>query len=281
MSTYAIHILLLVVSVVVVSRPLPAMVRFASGSTLTGPPTLVISRHGMAPFLAAITASGQDSINPLVRLFIFFRFLFTDEAFLPLLSVLGLIGLFASLQRKQTLLPAWMFILHMIEPRGGTLYMMIPLALLIGYAIEIVILPALHSKFDIVASANLQQALENILHEKTFRYFLLFLFAYSLMSAYTTGQKIKDEFSLQPSDLETFAWVKDSTPEDSQFLLVTGQLPLRDAWSEWFPVMTERHSQATVFGYEWVDDGLFGKRVGASSGAGLKITSSNRGAPRQ
>ena len=44
---------------------------------------------------------------------------------------------------------------------------------------------------------------------------------------------------------------------------MTGQLPLRDAWSEWFPVLAERHSQATVFGYEWVNDGQFGKRVEA------------------
>jgi len=55
--------------------------------------------------------------------------------------------------------------------------------------------------------------------------------------------------------------VRENTSEDCQFLLVTGQLPLRDAWSEWFPVLTERHSQATLFGYEWVNDGQFGTRV--------------------
>ena len=223
---------------------------------------LVISRHGISPFLAAMTASGQDSFNPLVGLFIFFRFLFTDEAFLPILSMLGLIGLFASLARKQTLLPGWLFILHLIEPRGGTLYMMLPLSLLIGYALDKVVLPALQTNdHEIVSQRNAQQALENVLSGKAARYFLLFLFAYGLMSAYTTGQKIKNDFSLQATDREAFAWVKENTPKDSEFLLVTGQLPLRDAWSEWFPVLTDRHSQATVFGYEWVNDGLFGKRV--------------------
>ncbi|MGD8406092.1 MAG: hypothetical protein PVJ21_20720 [Anaerolineales bacterium] len=222
---------------------------------------LVISRHGVDPFIAAMTASGQDSFNPLVGLFIFFRFLFTDEAFLPLLAMLGLIGLFASLARKQTLLPAWLFILHLIEPRGGTLYMMIPLSLLIGYALDKVVLPALKPKDSDIANFDVQQALENALRWKTARYFLLFLFAYSLMSAYTTGQKIKNDFSLQTSDREAFAWVEDNTPENSEFLLITGQLPLRDAWSEWFPVLTNRHSQATIFGYEWVNNGQFGNRV--------------------
>lgn len=231
--------------------------------TLTAPWWgVVVSRHDIDPFLAAVAASGQDSFNPLVGLFIFFRFLFTDEPFLPILAVLGLIGLFASLARKQTLLPAWIFILHLIEPRGGPLFMMIPLALLIGYALDSVVLPALNPKGD-NAPANTRQALENILRRKAARYFLLFLFAYSTMSAYSTSLKIKQDLSLEPTDLETFAWVRRNTPQNSDFLLVTGQLPLRDAWSEWFPVLTERHSQATVFGYEWVNDGQFGQRVEA------------------
>jgi hypothetical protein len=240
-----------------------SLVMAAGIITLTAPWWgVIVSHYGVDPFLAAMTASRQDSLNPLVGLFIFFRFLFTDEPFLPILAVLGLVGLFASLARKQTLLPAWIFILHLIEPRGGPLFMMIPLALLIGYALESVILPALNPKGD-NAPTNARQALENILRGKAARYFLLFLFAYSAMSAYSTSLKIKQELSLQPTDLEAFAWVRENTPQDSNFLLVTGQLPLRDAWSEWFPVLAERHSQATVFGYEWVNDGQFGNRVEA------------------
>ncbi len=224
---------------------------------------LVLSRYGIDPFLAAKTASGQDSLNLFIGLFAFFRFMFTNEPFLPILSVLGLIGLFASLAHKQTLLPAWMFILHLIEPRGGALYMMIPLALLIGYALENVILPVLHPQGEDAIPTDARQTLENMLRWKTARYFLLFIFAYSAISAYSTSLKIKQELSLQASDLQAFAWVKTNTPEDSEFLLMTDQLPLRDAWSEWFPVLTKRHSQATVFGYEWINDGNFSNRVEA------------------
>ena len=225
---------------------------------------VIFARHGLDPFQAALTASQQDSLNPLIGLFIFFRFMFTDEPFLSILSMLGLIGLFASLARKRTLLPAWMFLLHLIEPRGGTLYMMIPLALLIGYALENVILPALRSPEEPnTPQKDFKQALENILRGKASRYFILFLFAYSVMAAYSTSLKIRDEFSLQQTDLEAFTWVREQTLADSQFLLITDQLPLRDAWSEWFPVLTEQRSQATVFGYEWVNDGQFGLRVDA------------------
>ena len=222
---------------------------------------LVISRHGFAPFLAAIIASGQDSINPLFGLFIFIRFMFTEEPFLPILSMLGLIGIFANLTRKQTLLPAWMFILHLIEPRGGALYMMIPLALLIGDSLGNIILPVLRSEGDGQFPTSLKQSLEQLLGGRVTRYFILFLFAYAIMSAYSTSQTIQNKLSLQPADLEAFAWVRENTMKDSQFLLITDQMPLRDAWSEWFPVLAERHSQATVFGYEWVNDGKFGERV--------------------
>ena len=224
----------------------------------------VVSRYGIDPYLASVTAARQDSFNPLVGLFIFFRFLFTEEAFLPILSMLGLIGLFASLAHKRSLLPGWMFLIHLIEPRGGTLYMMLPLALMIGYALEYVILPALRAREGAsVTAGNIQQELEQVLSGKVTRYFILFLFAYSLMSAYSTAQKIKNDISLQPTDLESFAWVRENTPVDSQFLLITVQHPFRDAWSEWFPVLTERRSQATVFGYEWVYDGQFKNRVEA------------------
>jgi len=233
--------------------------------TLTSPWWIsVVIRHGFAPFQAAMTASGQDSFNPILGLFFFFRFMFTDEPFLPILSVFGLVGFFASLARKQTLLPAWIFILHLIEPRGGPLYMMIPLALLIGYALDNVILPAVRLQDDeIFPTTSFKEALEQLLNGRVARYFVLFVFAYGIMSAYSTSLRIQDEFSLQQTDLEAFAWVRENTPEDGEFLLITDQLPLRDAWSEWFPVLTDRHSQATVFGYEWVNDDRFGNRVDA------------------
>ena len=225
---------------------------------------LVLSRHGIDPFLASINAAGQDSFNPLVGIFVFFGFMFTDEAFLPLLAMLGLLGLFFRLAKKELFLPAWMFAIHLIEPRGGTQFMMLPLSLLVGYSLTEVILPALQILQDRSSvTESLQHKLEALLSGKGTRLFLLFLFAYCMMSAYSTIQKVKDNYSLQPEDLESFRWVKENTPKKSEFILITSQLPLRDAWSEWFPVITERRSQASVFGYEWINDGQFGRRVDA------------------
>lgn len=224
---------------------------------------VVIARFDIDPFQAAMTASAQDSYNALEGLLFFFRFLFTDEAYLPIFASLGLIGLFASLAHKQTLLPGWLFIAHLVEPRGGTLYMMLPLSLLVGYSLEKVIFPALNQITPDRPPQETQQAYKTLLRNKPIRYFLLFLIFYGTLSAYNWSLRIKDILSLQPADLEAMNWVRENVLPGSQFVILTGNLPLRDATSEWFPVLTGRHSQATLFGYEWVNDGKFGQRVAA------------------
>ena len=105
----------------------------------------VIARHGMDPFLAASAAAGADSYDPLVGLFALFRFDFTDEPFLRMFSVLGLLGFAFKIARREYLLPIWFVVLHVLEPRGGTLFMMIPLAMAAGYCLDAVVLPALGS----------------------------------------------------------------------------------------------------------------------------------------
>lgn len=225
---------------------------------------MVITRFGIDPFQAAIAASAQDSYNALEGLLLFFRFLFTNEAYLPIFASLGLIGMFASLAHKQTLLPGWLFITHLVEPRGGELYMMLPLSLLVGYSLEKVIFPALSNRIPSdMLSQEAKQVYKIFLQNKSIRYFLLFLLVYGMLSAYNTGMKIKNSLSLQPADLEAMNWVRENVLPGSQFVILTGNLPLRDAISEWFPVLTAQHSQATLFGYEWVNDGKFGQRVAA------------------
>jgi hypothetical protein len=82
-----------------------------------------------------------------------------------------------------------------------------------------------------------------------------------MINASVTASNITRQLTLTRSDLEAFTWVKANTPQNSQFIIITQGHPLNDSTSEWFPVMAERHSLATIFGYEWVNDGLFGSRV--------------------
>jgi len=219
----------------------------------------VILRHGTAPFQAAFSAAGADSVNPLARVFVGFLFVFADEPYLTLLSVFALIGLFASLARRASLLPVWMFLLYLLEPRGGPLYMMLPLSLLAGLGLDAVVLSGLLGQSP---PNDAGVALRQILNHKSARWFLIFLFAYTLMSAFATGERLRQDFSLQSADVDALHWVRDHTPASSVFAVVTGEsTPFRDPWSEWFPAITKRKSLGTIFGYEWVNDGKFAERI--------------------
>jgi hypothetical protein len=216
----------------------------------------VISQHGLGPLLAAPGAAKVDALNPLVRLFLLFRFEFTGEQFVQVLAAMGLIGMTISLAKKEFFLPTWLTLPLLVEPRSAPVYIIIPLAILAGWALTEYIFPLLQKlkQPSLAASAN-------ILNNKTVRLFLGFLIIYSVMSSYAASSTIQQGFTLTESDLEAFQWVEASTSSDSQYLVLTGQHHLRDAVSEWFPVLAERRSQATVFGYEWVPDGRFRQRI--------------------
>ncbi len=210
----------------------------------------VLLKHGTDPFFAALTSSSQDSYNLIARIFILFRFNFTDEPYLTLISCLGLIGLFAMLAKRKTILPIWFCLIQMIEPRGGGLYMMLPLSMFTGFALDQVILPILRTPdTDARSYSRLSPNLE-----KTF---LSLIFLYGMLSAMIVTTKISRELTLRPSDLTAFNWIKDHTPASSRFILITQANPLNDASSEWFPVLAERTSLVTSFGREWINDGSF------------------------
>ncbi len=74
------------------------------------------------------------------------------------------------------------------------------------------------------------------------------------------SNKVVQELTLAPPDLQALAWTKENTAPDSRFIILTQGNPLNDSTSEWFPALTDRTSVATIFGREWVNDGRFSAR---------------------
>ena len=208
----------------------------------------VLIRHGIAPLQAAQIAARENSVDFVLRIFTLIKFDLTDEPFMQFLAVLGLIGIFILLAQRKPALPIWFTLIALIEPRGGTLYMMLPLAMFAGITFDQAILPILKPQ-----NGNF--------HTWAWNFFIGFFLLYGMINASVTASNITRQLTLTSSDLEAFAWVKANTPPKSQFVLITQGQPLNDSTSEWFPVLAKRHSLATIFGYEWVNDGLFGKRV--------------------
>jgi hypothetical protein len=209
---------------------------------------IILQRHSIHPFLAASAAARQDSYNPLVGLIVFFRYYFTDEPFTAIFASIGLIGFFRLLSQRNFLMPVWLFAAHLIEPRGGILYMMLPLSIAAGIGLDEVVLPALNFKVNSIYPIKIASV------------FLTFLFFYGTFSADFSASQILNETTLNPADLAAFEWVRENTILGSRFVLITGENGLRDPSSEWFPSITFRHSQTTVFGYEWIDDDRFSER---------------------
>ncbi|MBK8419299.1 hypothetical protein [Candidatus Villigracilis saccharophilus] len=208
-----------------------------------------------------MSAAKQNSYNALTGLLILFRFDFTDEPNLTLIAILGLIGIFTLLAKRKFFIPLWFFLMHLLEPRGGALFMIIPLAMFAGIGLEQTVLPGLRNLNLGQIVTNNEDWVGSLLKGKTVKIFIAILFMYTSLSALQVGANIKQQSTLTQADLDAFNWVKKNTPPNSRFALVTRGLPLNDSSSEWFPALTERTSLATVFGYEWLNDGNFGARV--------------------
>lgn len=207
----------------------------------------VLRHHGIDPFLAALHAARSDTSSALTGILTLLKFDFTDEPFLQIISVAGLIGLFFLAAQSKLLLPAWVMFTSILEPRGGTLYLILPVAMAAGILLNQVILPTL------VKKGNSKKVV--------WISFVSFFILYGSISSMNVAHTINQRLTLTQQDLDAFAWVKANTPEDSTFILLTQGLPLNDSTSEWFPVLAERRSAATIFGYEWVNDGEFSRRI--------------------
>lgn len=227
----------------------------------------VLARNGLDPFLAAAAAAREDSYNVLVGLLALFRFQFADEPFLSIFSVLSLVGIAFLLARRQLVLPLWLLAMHTLEPRGGPPFMMMPIALAAGVALHDVVLPSLQPRQarDPESSDARPQihegTLDQLLRGGAVRLLIGFIIVYGIAAAYATGWTIVQQFTLSSGDLQAITWVRDNTPPESRFALVTQGLPLRDATAEWFPALSARKSVATVFGFEWILQPNFASRI--------------------
>jgi hypothetical protein len=212
----------------------------------------VLLRFGTGPFLAGFAAARAGALAGAGgRIFLSVAFNFTEEIYLPLIAMFGLIGLFAELGRREFLLPLWVTVPLLLEPRSAPQYMVIPLAMLAGIGLVQVLLPALR------AAAHSDAAGQN----KAPRALSVYVFLYVLISAYLVGFRIAEFMTLQPPERTGLAWVKDNIPAGSRFILVTGGGPVSDPLAEWFPVLTDRKSLNTLFGLEWKSDVSFGEEI--------------------
>lgn len=211
---------------------------------------LVISRHGFETLLSALQTGGQ-TLWALLRLINID--LITEEPYLDLLGVFGVLGMTALIVKKQYFIPAMLVLMYLVQPRSAHTVGNIPLAIAAGLFISEVLLPAI-AKLDETNTS------------RSIKVFLAVLTPYLLINSVYQGFLLSQNH-LSNGERTAMRWVKENTPADSQFLVLTGEPEaMCDSSAEWFPALTERTSLSTLQGREWLAGNKFGQAMGHRAG---------------
>ena len=198
----------------------------------------------------------------------------TDEMYLPVLDVLGLLGIVATLALRRFFLLAWFVVILLVNARNPLTPVMVPLSLMIGTAVSyLLVRPLLRlgagAAPDAPAGAPARgwQVVASRWPALVTGGALTGLVGY-LALADLASEKYSDEFvPLGPADRAAMQWVARTTPANSPFLVLTfdrGWFGV-DQRAEWFPALTGRPSVGTVQAYEWLPGKQFLKRGSADS----------------
>jgi hypothetical protein len=164
---------------------------------------------------------------------------------MTLIAVLALIGVVHRLIRRDYLLPLWMAIPFLAAGRSATNLAVVPLAMLAALGLAEVVLPALQASGGREAGQSVQVS-------SVERNVFLYLLLYMIFSAYQFGFQLSGA-ALSKPERDAMLWVKENTPEDARFLVLSGANSAAcDATSEWFPALTGRRSLFTIQGAEWI-----------------------------
>jgi hypothetical protein len=209
----------------------------------------VIHYHGIEPLLSA-AQTGQKSLAALNLL----SFDFSEETFATLIAVFGLLGLGYRLIRKDYLLPLWLIVPFFVEGRSAVLPAAIPLAMLAAVGMIDVVLAAFF------AGTEKEMAKSDQVSGTEFGLFV-YLLCFLAFSTSQFGLQLAGT-TLSLPDRQAMSWVRENTPDDSKFLVLTGTNAITCDWVlEWFPALTDRRSIFTVQGTEWTKGANFASYV--------------------
>ncbi len=198
----------------------------------------VLENHGLAPFQSAIQTSddGAFHLTKLIMLQI------GGGVFFSLTVAIGLVGMLAVLSQKRYLLPIWLILPFIVDPRSANGMVLIPMSMLAAYGFDQVVAPAL---LTLRGREGTWQADRFITLSMYGMAFYLF-FGSSIFGLGLAGG------SLSKADRDTIAWVNSNILPGRKFLLLTGeQYSMKDPFQEWFPALTDQQSHTTLQGAEW------------------------------
>jgi hypothetical protein len=201
---------------------------------------LIYHYHGLSPFLSSASTGfwNLESLKP------FFNFNFTDEPGLPFFAATGLLSLATLVFQSQFLLPVWVAVSFISNPRAADNYCVIPLAISIASVLGRPLLAFFpHKPHTVTLLAAVTLAIPLLVN----------FFSYPLV----LGRYLN---SISSHSYAAMDWVKSNTSSTSQFLVIspdTFNIWAIDRTAEWFPVISQRRSLTTVQGLEWTPNNQF------------------------
>ncbi|HLO28991.1 MAG TPA: glycosyltransferase family 39 protein [Anaerolineales bacterium] len=220
----------------------------------------VIHYHGIGPLIKG-AQTGQKALAVFHLLF----FVFTEEPYATVIAILGLIGIGQRLARRDYLLPLWMVIPFFVEGRSAPGPAAIPLSMLAAIGLAEVVFPAIQAAAGKVRTTAQGSDHTEVEHSEEIssieRNIFIYLLLYLIFSTYQFGLGLSSATLYRP-DQEAMTWVRENTPSDSRFLVLTGTTSVScDSVLEWFPALTGRQSIYTVQGREWTEGKNFNTYV--------------------
>ena len=145
------------------------------------------------------------------------------------------------LLRRDYLLPLWTVIPFFVEGRSAPGPAAIPLAMLAAVGLVDVVLAAIQKPAEnarVEPSRN--EAKQSDTVPSVERNVFIYLVLYLIFSAYQFGFQLSNA-KLYPPDQEGMAWVRENTPANARFLVLTGTTSVScDSVLEWFPARYTR-----------------------------------------
>ncbi|MDA8201715.1 MAG: glycosyltransferase family 39 protein [Chloroflexi bacterium] len=216
---------------------------------------VALLRFGPGPLLSG----GQTGLDAHDSFQYVLTWTFTDEPYMAFLAAIGLLGALYCASHRRWLLPVWVVAIFVIDPRGGPQYSMVPLAMLVAIGIREVILATIQPSTDPHAEPLWPRS---VVRDRFGGLVLAAALLLGVVAALKVPITPYDPLhALSPANREAMAWVAHRTPVDAQFAVVTGYGWWVDATSEWFPVLADRRSVATVQGWEWMGHQAWIQRV--------------------
>lgn len=215
---------------------------------LTAPWWIVmLGRYGLSPYFSA-AQTGDQKILDLITVFLV---AVSEEPYLTPIAILGFLGVFAALERREYLLPAMFFLPFILEPRNAANVVIVFLAMLAALTLAPYFRAAFTAQPPGTVPAKTRPWSAGTLAA------ILFLIFFT-NAAFVATRAANNH--LTEGTLTAFEWIAQNTPPGSRFAVLTGEAEsFCDPVQEWFPIFTGRVSQTTPQGREWLTGETFAK----------------------